>query len=121
MLQTIAGVCVRLLFCLIKSPCPSQIFTQNQLAKCGDPAIYTEHHISEPVFIVRQEYNDLNNSDGNVSDPPGFKEVREYCKKVQIIRDTADAQKQGAAEVAAALAAVKPKVRPSVSLFVYFQ
>ena len=60
----------------------------------------------EAVFTVRQEYNTL-----NCGDPAGFKEVRDYLYKVQVIRDAATAQKKGAADVAAALADVKPKVR----------
>jgi len=88
---------------------------QNKIAKCGDPAIFTNHSITEPIFTVRQEYNNYNNGDKGITDPTGFKEVREYLKKVQVIRDAIDAQKQGAADVAAALADVKPKVRVLIS------
>jgi hypothetical protein len=84
---------------------------QNQLATSGDPAAFTDHSITEAVFVVRQEYNTLNNANKGITDPAGFKEVREFLKKVQVIRDAADAQKKGAADVAAALADVKPKVR----------
>jgi len=83
---------------------------QNKIAKCGDPAIFTNHSITKPIFTIRQEYNNYNNGDKGITDPTGFKEVREYLKKVQVICDAVDAQKQGAADVAAALADVKPKV-----------
>jgi len=83
---------------------------QNKIAKCRDPAIFTDHSITEPIFTIRQEYNNYNNSDKGITDPTGFKEVREYLKKVQVIRDAVDAQKHSAADVAAALADVKPKV-----------
>jgi len=85
---------------------------QNKIAKCGDPVIFTDHSITEPIFTV---YNNYNNSDKGITDPTGFKEVREYLKKVQVICDAVDAQKQGAADVAAALADVKPKVRVLIS------
>jgi len=88
---------------------------QNKIAKCGDPAIFTDHSITEPIFTIRQEYNNYNNGDKGITDPTGFKEVREYLKKVQVIRDTVKAQKQGAADVTAALADVKPKVRVFIS------
>jgi len=88
---------------------------QNKIAKCGDPAIFTDHSITEPIFTIRQEYNNYNNGDKGITDPTGFKEVREYLKKVQVIRDTVDTQKQGTADVAAALADVKPKVRVLIS------
>ena len=55
--------------------------------------------------------NDLNNQNESVTDPAGFKEVREYLKKVQVLRDNAKAQQRGGADVAAVLAEVKPKVR----------
>jgi len=83
---------------------------QNKIAKCRDPVFFTNHSITEPIFTVRQEYNNYNNGDKGITDPTGFKEVREYLKKVQVICDAVDAQKQGAADVAAALADVKPKV-----------
>jgi len=83
---------------------------QNKIAKCGDPVIFTDHSITKPIFTVCQEYNNYNNSDKCIPDPAGFKEVREYLKKVQVICDAANAQKQGAADIAAALADVKPKV-----------
>jgi len=69
----------------------------------------------EPIFTIRQEYNNYNNSDKGITDPTGFKEVREYLKKVQVICDAVDAQKQGAADVATALADVKPKVHILIS------
>jgi len=52
---------------------------------------------------------------GEITNPAGFKEVRDFLKKVQVICDTANAQKQGAADVAAALADVKPRVHVFVS------
>ena len=55
--------------------------------------------------------NDLKNQNESVTDPAGFKEVREYLKKVQVLRDNAKAQQRGGADVAAVLAEVKPKVR----------
>ncbi|EDQ98992.1 uncharacterized protein LACBIDRAFT_335458 [Laccaria bicolor S238N-H82] len=84
----------------------------HQLVTSGDPAIFTDHNLSEPVFIVRQEYNALNDSNKAVTDPPGFNIIRDFCKKVQLIRDATNAQKRGAADVAAALLDVKPKPRP---------
>ena len=60
---------------------------QNKIAKCGDPAIFTDHSITEPIFTVRQEYNNYNNGDKGITDPTGFKEVREYLKKVQVIAE----------------------------------
>jgi len=88
---------------------------QNKITKCRDPAIFTNHSITEPIFTVHQEYNNYNNSDKGITDPTGFKEVREYLKKVQVICDAVDAQKQGTADVATALADVKPKVRVLIS------
>jgi hypothetical protein len=112
MLAAVAGICVRFSFSLsINYLRLIWFFMQNQIANCGDPAIFTDHSITEAIFTVRQEYNNLNNADKSVTDPAGFKEVRDYLKKVQVIRDAAEAQKQGAADVAAALADVKPKVR----------
>ncbi|EDR08410.1 uncharacterized protein LACBIDRAFT_297036 [Laccaria bicolor S238N-H82] len=93
MLSSIAGLC-------------------GTLVTSGDPAIFTDHNLSEPVFIVRQEYNALNDLDKSVTAPVGFNVCRDFCKKVQIIRDAGNAQKRGAADVAAALADVKPKPRP---------
>ena len=55
---------------------------QNKIAKCEDPAIFTNHSITEPIFTVCQEYNNYNNGDKGITDPTGFKEVREYLKKV---------------------------------------
>jgi len=78
----------------------------------SDPAIFTNHSITECIFTVRQEYNNYNNGDKGITDPTGFKEVREYLKRVQVI---VDAQKQGTADIAAALADVKPKVRVLIS------
>ena len=66
--------------------------------------------ITEAVFIVCQEYNALNDANKSITNPPGFKDIREFCRKVQFVRDSADAQKCGAADVAAALAEVKPNV-----------
>jgi len=80
---------------------------QNKIAKCRDPAIFTDHSITKPIFTVHQEYNNYNNGDKGITDPTGFKEVREYLKKVQVICDAVDAQKHGAADIAAALADVK--------------
>ncbi|EDQ99351.1 uncharacterized protein LACBIDRAFT_335112 [Laccaria bicolor S238N-H82] len=93
MLSSIAGLC-------------------GTLVTSGDPAIFTDHNLSEPVFIVRQEYNSLNDLDKSVTAPVGFNVCRDFCKKVQIIRDAGNAQKRGAADIAAALADVKPKPRP---------
>src|ERR1700749_648513 len=72
--------------------------------------MYMDSSITEAVFVVRQEYNALNDANKSITDPPGFKDVREFCRKVQFLRDNADAQKRGAADIAAALAEVKPKV-----------
>ena len=91
-------------------------YAQNQLVTCGDPAIFTDHSLTEAVFVVRQEYNNLNNVDKSVTDPVGFNVVRDFCKKVQVIREASEAQKRGAADVAAALADVKPKVRLILSV-----
>jgi len=32
---------------------------QNKIAKCRDPAIFTDYSITEPIFTVHQEYNKL--------------------------------------------------------------
>jgi len=88
---------------------------QNKIAKCGDPAIFTDYSITEPIFTICQEYNNYNNGNKGITDPTGFKEVRKYLKKVQVICDAVNAQKQGTADVATALADVKPKVRVLIS------
>ena len=93
---------------------------QKQLLCCGDPAIYTDASITEPVFIICQEYKTLNNSDNTITDPPRLKDVREFLQKDQLIHDTTDTQKHGAAEVAAVLSEVKPKVCQFFSCIVQF-
>lgn len=62
-----------------------------------DPAMLTE------VFLVRQEYNNLNNANPMVTNPQGFNIIRDFCKKVKQMCEAAGAQKRGAADVAAAL------------------
>ncbi|EDQ98944.1 uncharacterized protein LACBIDRAFT_318469 [Laccaria bicolor S238N-H82] len=84
----------------------------HQLVTSGDPAMFTDHNLLEPVFIVRQEYNTLNDLNKAVTNPVGFNIVRDFCKKVQLICDATNAQKHGAADVAAVLLDVKPKPRP---------
>jgi len=88
------------------------------LVNCGDPAIFSDNSITEPVFTVHQEYNSLNNATG-ITDPTSFKEVRDFCKKVQLIQDTTDAQKRGTADITTALADVKPKVHVFISNLIF--
>ena len=63
---------------------------QNKITKCGDPAIFTDYSITEPIFTVCQEYNNYNNSNKGITDPTGFKEVREYLKKVRVLISSPD-------------------------------
>jgi len=68
---------------------------QNKITKCGDPVIFTDHSITEPIFTVHQEYNNYNNGNKGITDPTGFKEV------TGMVRDSTPLKSDSQADVTA--------------------
>ena len=89
---------------------------QNKLILTNDPLLMTDPSLYEPVFQVRSEWNAIPNGDKTNPVPAGIKAVKDFCKAIQQNREIVRAQNQGAAEVSAVLAEVKP---PKVSLLCY--
>ena len=85
MLASVAGTCMHPLYFISEHPCLKMTtFLQKLLISCGDPAIFTDASITEPIFVVRQEYNMLNNSDNSITDPSRFKDVREFLQRSSL-------------------------------------